>query len=51
MNWEYGISQCRKTLLGKNGDDVISMINSACKTPPAYSRSDLVGFPINVIFL
>lgn len=51
MNWEYGIFQCTKTLPGKTGDDVIDMIDTACKTPPSFSNSDLVGFPINSIFV
>lgn len=51
MNWEYGISHCSHTLPGKTGDDVLSLIDAACRTPPAYSRSDLVGFPINIIFV
>jgi phosphatidylserine decarboxylase len=27
------------------------MINTACLTPPSYSNSELVGFPINAIFV
>lgn len=51
MNWEYGIHQCAKTLPGKDGDDVLEMIDTACKTPPSFTNSDLVGFPINAIFV
>jgi phosphatidylserine decarboxylase len=51
MNWEYGIFQCKKKLAGKTGDDVLDMIDTACKTPPDFSNDDLVGFPINAIFV
>lgn len=51
MNWEYGIFQCKKTLPEKTGDDVLDMIDSACKTPPSYTNSEFIGFPINAIFL
>jgi hypothetical protein len=51
MNWEYGIYQCTKTLPGLTGDDVLNLIDTACKSPPSFSNSDLVGFPINSIFI
>jgi phosphatidylserine decarboxylase len=51
MNWDYGIHQCQKTLPGKTCNDVLSLINTACQTPPSFSNSDLVGFPINAIFV
>ena len=51
MNWEKGIGMSLKTLSGKTGDDVLGMINTACQTPPNYSHSDFVGFPINFIFV
>lgn len=51
MNWECGISLCNNILPGKTGDDVLGLIDAACRTPPSYNRSDLVGFPINVIFV
>lgn len=51
MNWEYGIYQCKKSLNGLTGDDVLDLIDTACKTPPAYSNEELVGFPINSIFI
>jgi hypothetical protein len=51
MNWEYGIQKCVKTLPGKSGDDVLDMIDTACKTPPSFSHEELVGFPINSIFI
>jgi len=33
------------------GKDVLDMIDTAVKTPPAFIYHDLVGFPINVIFI
>lgn len=51
MNWEYGIYQCTSTLAGKTGEDVLGMIDTAIKTPPDFSHKDLVGFPINAIFV
>lgn len=51
MNWQYGISQCTKTLKGKTGDDVLDMIDAACKNPPPYSNDILAGFPLNALFV
>jgi len=51
MNWEYGIYQCQKTLPGKTGKDVLDMIDTAVKSPPSFSNEELVGFPINSIFI
>lgn len=49
MNWEYGISQCNESLINLTGDDVLELINIACHTPPSFSHSSMVGFPINSI--
>lgn len=51
MNWEYGIAQCNQTLANLTGDDVFELVNIACHTPPSFSQSPLVGFPINSIFI
>ncbi len=34
-----------------NGGDVLGLVNAACQTPPAFSNSELIGFPINAIFI
>jgi hypothetical protein len=51
MNCECGIYLCKNFLPGKAGKDVLGLVDAACRTAPSNNRSDLVGFPINVIFL
>jgi hypothetical protein len=36
LNWEEGIKQSTRILSGKNGIDVLEMINNVLYTPPSY---------------
>ena len=51
MNWENGIELSTNTLLGKSSREVFDMIDTVCKTPPAFTHHVLVGVPINAIFI
>lgn len=51
MNWESGIELSGHTLKGKKSREVFEMIDTVCKTPPAFTHHVLVGVPINAIFI
>jgi len=51
MNWEYGIYQSNNTIYSMTTRQVLDLMNKALLTPPAYSNSPLIGFPINSILV
>lgn len=51
MNWEFAISRSEQTLKKYKGLEVLDIIDSALKIGPKFSESELVGFPINSIFI
>lgn len=50
-NWVYGLSLCTATIKNRTSDQVLSLINAALLTPPAYFNTPLVGFPINSVLI
>lgn len=49
-----GISEEKSTtplLKGFTFDQILQVLNNAAVTPPAFSNSDLVGFPFNALFI
>lgn len=49
-HWEEGIRRS-ENLKGKNGKDVLDMLNTILSVGPAFNTGGLVGFPINVLFI
>lgn len=51
LNWETGIEKSGSTLQRYSGRQVVDIMDSAVKLGPKFSHSELVGFPLNSIFI
>jgi len=51
LNWEFAIDRSHQTLKKYKGITVLDIIDSAIKIGPKFTHSELLGFPINSIFI